>query len=198
MSEISATQVKELRERSGVGLMEAKSALVESNGNVDEALVILQKRGTAKAAKKATRTTEEGVIMTYVHGNNKLGVMLDLGCETDFVARNDDFKGVARDIAMHIAAMDPSVVSADQIPQQEIDAQMEIVMAQLANEQKPEDIKAKIADGKMTKWKEERSLLTQAFVKDPSMTIADVVNGAILKLGENIVVRRFVRMQIGQ
>jgi len=196
---IEASQVKDLRERTGAGIMDCKKALAESGGDVEEAVAFLRKRGLAAAAKKADRETKEGLIGSYVHGNGKVAVLVEVACETDFVARTDDFQHLVRDLAMHVAAHDPTPlgVTREDVDAAVAQAEREIVLAQVMALGKPQNIAEKIVEGKMDKWYAERSLTEQAFVKAPDQKVEDVVKAAIAKLGENIRVRRFVRYVLG-
>ncbi|MEX0650330.1 MAG: translation elongation factor Ts [Candidatus Andersenbacteria bacterium] len=191
---ISLDQIKELRSRTGVGVVDAKEALSSSNGDMDKAIAWLREQGKAKAAKKADRATHEGAVGVYVHGNNKLAVMVSLLCETDFVARNEKFQELARGIAMHIAAMDPLVVSPDDVPESELASERELAQKQVAD--KPAQMQEKIIEGKLKKFREERALLTQPYVKDPKKTVQDMLNGAVHELGENVTIKEFTRVTI--
>ncbi len=195
---ITAEMVKDLRERSGAGMMECKKALTEANGDVDKAITILRERGIAKAASKATRETREGLIGHYVHPGDKLAVLVEVACETDFVARTDDFRELVKNIAMHVAASNPLVVRREDLAPEQVNAEREVYRHQTLNEGKPEKIVDKIVDGRMEKWYSEVTLMEQPFVKDPEMTVTDLVKNAIAKIGENIVVRRFVRYRLGE
>jgi len=196
--EITAQMVKELREKSGAGMMDCKKALTESGGNFDKAIDYLREKGIARAAGKAGRSTEEGLISSYIHPGSKLGVMVEVNCETDFVARTDDFRNFVKDIAMQIAASNPMAVSREQIGQEIIDKERSIFRQQAINEGKPEKIIDKIVDGKLEKFYSEACLLEQPFVKDNEKTIQDVLNETIGKLGENIGIKRFVRYRLGE
>ena len=193
--QITAKMVGELRESTGGGLMNCKKALVETNGNFDEAVALLRKKGEATAAKKAGRDASEGVIETYIHLGGKVGVMVELNCESDFVAKNDDFKALARDIAMHIAAADPACISRDDIDPSIIDAERKVAEASAVG--KPEAAISKIVEGKLNRFLAESCLLEQAFVKNPDQTVQELLTAMISKMGENMVVKRFVRYQIG-
>jgi elongation factor Ts len=196
--EISAQMVKELRERTGAGMMDCKNALAEANGDVEKAIEILRKKGLAKAAKKAGRETNEGLIISYVHHNGKLGVLVELNCETDFVARTDDFKELGNKIAMHIAAMAPRWVKREEVPEQIIEKEKEIYREQLKDSGKPAQVIEKIIEGKLESFYQENCLLEQKYALDQSILIKDMIQQAIAKIGENIQVSRFVRMQIGE
>jgi elongation factor Ts len=194
---ISADQVKELREKTGVGFMECKSALQEANGDVEAAVVILRKRGLASLAKKSGRETKDGLIGTYVH-NGKIGVMLELNCETDFVARNPDFQILAKDLAMHIAASDPRFVRKEDVTEDVLASERDIYTEQARATGKPENVLDKIVEGRMSKYYSEACLLEQPFVKEPSITVREHIAAHIQKIGENIQVRRFVRYKLGE
>lgn len=191
---ITLEQIKELRTRTGAGVVDVKKALGESEGNVEKAITWLREKGKATAAKKAARATNEGVIGTYVHSNNKLGVMVSLACETDFVAHTDKFQELARNIALHIAAADPQVVSPDQVAQADVEAEKQIALKQLEGQNKPANILEKIIEGKIKKFREEKALLTQPYVKDPDQTVGDLIKESINELGENITVNDFKRL----
>ncbi len=192
-----AKSVMELRNRTGAGVVDCKQALEEAGDDMDKAIEILKKKGAAKAAKKsAERTTAEGVVASYIHHTKKLGSMVEVQCETDFVARNEEFQGLANDIAMQIAAMDPLYVSPEMVPQNELEKQREIFTAEMAQENKPDDIKAKIIEGKLNKWFTEVCLTKQSFFKDEDKTIEDLITEKIAKIGEKIVIARFVRYQM--
>ena len=194
---IDAKQVKELREKSGAPMGDCLKALQEAKGEMEEAFVVLRKRGMASAAKKASRTTNEGAVGTYIHAGGKIGVLIELNCESDFVARTDDFQELLRDIAMHIAATDPRFVGRDEVPQAELDREKEVFLAQPAMKGKPETVVGKILEGKMSKFYEEFCLLDQPFIKEASQTIQQLIASKIAKLGENISVRRFARFKVG-
>lgn len=193
---VSLDQIKELRFRTGAGVVDAKTALNESAGDIEAAINWLRKKGKASAAKKAERATGEGVIASYVHSNNKIAVLVSVLCETDFVARNEKFQILAREIAMHIAAADPLVVSPNDVPETEIESERLLALEVAGVGNKPKEIQAKIVAGKLKKFKEERALLTQPFVKDPDKTIADLIETAVSELGENITVGEFCRLKI--
>ncbi len=194
---IDASLVKELREKSGAPMGDCLKALQEAKGDMEGAFVVLRKRGMASAAKKASRSTNEGAVGTYIHAGGKIGVLLELNCESDFVARTDDFQELLRDIAMHIAATDPRFVGRDEVPQSELDREKEVFLAQPAMKGKPEAVVNKILEGKMSKFYEETCLLDQPFIKEQSQTIAQIVATKVGKLGENISVRRFARFKVG-
>jgi elongation factor Ts len=194
---ISAEMVKELREKTGVGFMECKSALQESNGDMEAAVTILRKRGLASLTKKSGRETKDGLIGAYIH-NGKIGVMLELNCETDFVARNPDFQALVKDIAMHIAASDPRFIRKEDVTEDVLEKEREIYAAQARATGKPENVLEKIVDGRMSKYFSEACLLEQPFVKDPAITVRDHIAAHIQKIGENIQVRRFTRYKLGE
>lgn len=198
MATISANHVKELREKTGAGIMDCKQALTESDGDLDKAVEFLRKKGLATAAKRAGRAMSEGTIQSYIHMGGKLGVMVEVGCETDFVAKNVDFQEFARNIAMHIAASNPLGIQPEDIPQETLDKEMEIYRAQAKELGKPDNIIDKIAEGKLNKFIKDNCLLNQPYVRDPDITIADLLNDLIAKIGENITVKRFVRFQVGE
>tara|TARA_B000000532_G_scaffold131772_1_gene105667 strand:+ start:3179 stop:3778 length:600 start_codon:yes stop_codon:yes gene_type:complete len=196
--EITAALVKELRDRSGVGMMECKKALVETGGNIDKAFDYLRKAGAAKALKKEGREAKEGVVLSYIHPGAKLGVLLELNCETDFVAKTDDFVNLGNDIAMHIAATDPLAVSSDNISNEIIEKEKEIYTEQAKKTNKPAEIIEKMVEGRLKKFFKENVLIEQDFVKDPNKTIKDIITDTVGKLGENIVITRFKRFQLGE
>lgn len=195
---ITAKQVKELREKTGAGMMDCKKALTEADGNSEAALKFLRERGIAKAASKAGRATTEGIVSIYVHPGDKLGVMVEIACETDFVARTDKFKQFARNVAMHVAASDPVCVSREEVDQKLIEQEREIFANQAKLDGKPEKIIEKIVDGKIEKYYSEVALLEQAFVKDNDKSIGDLVKETIGSLGENILIKRFARFRLGE
>ncbi len=195
---ITAELVKDLRERSGAGIMDCKEALNETKGDMDAAIDYLRKKGLAKAAKKAGRTTSEGIIYSYIHGGAKIGVMLEVNCETDFVARNEKFQEMVKDIAMHIAAVRPAYVSPEEVPADVVEKERALLAEQAKGSGKPEAVIAKIVDGRISKFYEESCLLKQKFVKNPDITIEELVKAKISEIGENIIVRRFVRYQLGE
>ncbi len=192
---ITAQQVNDLRSQTGAGLMDCKRALVETNGNVEEAITILRKKGAASAAKRADREAKEGLVYSYIHTGGKVGVLIEVNCETDFVARNDDFKALVHDLGMHIAAANPLYVTRDQVPEADIAAEREIAAAQVAG--KPPAAVQKIVEGKLEKFFSTVALIDQPFVKVPEKSIKEILTEAIAKTGENIQVRRFVRYQLG-
>lgn len=194
---ITAQQVAELRKMTGAGMMDAKKALEESNGDVSQAADALMKRGMAKAAKKADRETGEGLVHAYIHANGKLGAMVEVNCETDFVARNEAFQELVRDLALHVSASDPLYVRREDVPEEVVTKQKELFAEDAAMEGKPADVVEKILEGKLNKWLEEVVLLEQPFIKDEDMTVNDLVTQKIANLGENIQINRFSRFQIG-
>src|SRR5947199_2600780 len=194
---ISAGQVKELRERSGAPMMDCKNALTEAKGDIEGALVWLRKKGIATAAKKAARMTSEGSVASYIHAGGKIGVLVEVNCESDFVARTDDFKDLVKDIAMHIAASDPKFVRKEDVTPDAYEREKDIYRAQAAATGKPANVVEKIVEGKMAKFYEEVCLMDQPFVKEPGISIHQLVASKIGKLGENISVRRFARFKVG-
>ncbi|HWB31578.1 MAG TPA: translation elongation factor Ts [Acidobacteriaceae bacterium] len=194
---IDAKLVKELREQTGAPMGDCKKALEEAKGDMEQAVVVLRKRGMASAAKKASRSTNEGAVGTYIHAGGKIGVLVELNCESDFVARTDDFQELLRDIAMHIAAHDPRFVTRAEVTQADLDRERDIARSQAIAAGKPANIAEKMVEGKLGKFYEEFCLVDQPFVKDPSQTIAQVVAAKVAKLGENISVRRFARFKVG-
>ena len=196
--EIKASAVKELREKTGAGMMDCKKALAEANGDMEKAAEILREKGIASASKKAGRIAAEGVVDSYIHGNGRIGVLVEVNCETDFVAKTDEFKSFVRDIAMHIAATNPKYLQREEVAQEEIEKEREILTQQALNEGKPEKIVEKMVDGRIDKFFKEICLLEQPFVKDPDKTIEQLVKEQIAKIGENINIRRFVRFELGE
>ncbi len=197
MAEITAALVKQLRERTGAGMMECKTALTEAKGDLPEAEVVLRKRGIASAGKKASRATKQGLIGTYIHAGGQLGVMLEVNCESDFVARTDDFKELVHDVAMHIAAADPRYLRKEEVPADVIEKEKEIARDRARKEGKPEKVLDRIVEGRIAKFYEEVCLLDQPFVKEATTTIEQLVKTKIAKLGENIAIARFVRFKVG-
>ena len=195
---ISSKDVSELRVRTGAGMMDCKRALEESGGDMEKASEILRKKGIAKADKRTGKTASQGLVVSYIHHNSQVGVLLELNCETDFVARTDDFGQLAREIALHIASADPIGVNPEDIPADLIDRERRIAEEQVAKEGKPENIRAKIVDGKLKKFVAERTLTEQPYVKDDSKTVGQLLKEASGKLGEAISVRRFARFKIGE
>ncbi|MFP5234089.1 MAG: translation elongation factor Ts [Acidobacteriota bacterium] len=195
---IDAKLVKELREKSGAPMGDCLKALQEAKGDMEEAFVVLRKRGMASAAKKASRTTNEGAVGSYIHAGGKIGVLLELNCESDFVARTEDFQNLLKDIAMHIAAVDPRYLGKDEVTAADIEREKEIYRAQAAATGKPANIIEKMLEGKMAKFYEEVCLLEQPFIKDQGLNVAQLIAQKVAKLGENISVRRFARFKIGE
>ena len=198
MTEIRAAMVKQLREKTGVGIMDCKEALSECNSDTDKAIDFLRKKGLATAQKRAGRGTSEGLIQAYIHTGGKIGVLVEINCETDFVAKNDDFKEFAKNMAMHIAATNPVGISPEEVPQTIIEREKDIYRAQAQEIGKPEKMIDKIAEGKLNKFYKDSCLLLQPYVRDPSVSIQDVLNDLIVKIGENITIKRFSRIQIGE
>jgi len=194
---ISADKVKALRERTGVGIMDCKSALTETDGDIDKAVELLRKMGVASAEKRAGRETNQGLVEAYIHAGSQLGVLVEINCETDFVAKTDDFKNFARDIAMQVAATGPRVVSREDFPQEDIDKELEIYKTQANNEGKPENIIERFVQGKLEKFYQENALMEQSYIKDPNKNIKELLTELITKTGENINIRKFVRYQLG-
>lgn len=195
---VTATMVKELRERTGVGMMDCKQALVEANGDVEKAIEVLRTKGLAKAAKKAGRIASEGVVESYIHMGGRIGVLVEVNCETDFVGKTNEFHTLCKDIAMQIAASRPAYVNRDEVPISVLEKEKEILRQQALNEGKPEKIIDKMVEGRIDKFFKENCLLEQAFIKDTDKSVLDVVNENIMKLGENIAVRRFARFEVGE
>jgi elongation factor Ts len=198
MVTISAEMVKQLRDKTGAGIMDCKAALSECQGDISKAIDFLRKKGLATAAKRAGRAMTEGIVQSYIHTGGKIGVLVEVNCETDFVAKTDDFREFTKNIAMHIAATNPLGVKSVDIPEEIVNKEKEIYRAQALESGKPEKILDKIAEGKLDKFFKENCLLNQPYVRDPNITVADAVNDVIAKIGENITVRRFVRFQIGE
>ena len=196
--EISAQMVKELREKTGAGMMDCKNALNESKGDMEEAIVYLRKKGLASAQKKASRIAAEGMIGHYIHAGSKLGVLVEVNCETDFAARSDNFTALVKDIAMHIAAANPLYVKREDVPAEVLEKEKEIYKDQARASGKPANIVDKIAEGKMESYYEMACLYDQKFVKDPNITVKDLINNVVAKIGENIQVRRFSRFKTGE
>jgi elongation factor Ts len=195
---VSASAVKELREKTGAGMLDCKKALEEANGDLTKASEILREKGLAAAANKAGRIATEGVVESYIHGGGRIGVLVEINCETDFVAKTDQFREFARDIAMQIAAANPKYVSREEVSQEELDKEREILKAQALNEGKPANIVEKMVEGRLGKYYEEYCLLEQSFIKDPDKTIATLLKEKISTIGENISIRRFVRYELGE
>jgi elongation factor Ts len=202
MAEITATLIKELRERTGAGMADCKKALQEVEGDTEKAVEFLRKKGLAKAAKKAGREATEGLVVSYIHAGGRIGVLVEINCETDFVARNEDFVGFTRDVAMQIAAMNPQVVRKEEVAEDAIAKEREIRIEQAKvdpkNAGKPEAVLGKIIEGQISKWLKEIALLDQPFVKNPDKTIEQIQQELVAKIGENIKIRRFVRFELGE
>ncbi|MBO8127589.1 MAG: translation elongation factor Ts [Peptococcaceae bacterium] len=196
--EISAKLVKELRERTGAGMMDCKKALQETGGDIEKAIDYLREKGLSKAAKKAGRAASEGIVDSYIHSNGKIGVLIEVNCETDFVAKTPEFKAFVRDLAMQVAAASPEYVSREEVPAEVVEKEKSILRAQALNEGKPEKIIEKMVEGRLEKFYKDVCLLEQPFIKDPDKAVRDVVNEMIAKLGENMVVKRFVRFEVGE
>ncbi|EJY55618.1 translation elongation factor Ts [Alicyclobacillus hesperidum URH17-3-68] len=198
MAEITAAMVKELREKTGAGMMDCKKALTEADGNMERAMEVLRERGLASAAKKAGRVAAEGLVESYIHGGGRIGVLVEVNCETDFVAKNDDFRTFVKDIAMHIAAANPLYVRREEVPAEVVQKEREILRAQTLNEGRPENIVDKIVDGRIDKFFKENCLMEQMFVKDPDKSIETLLKEKIATIGENISIRRFARFVVGE
>lgn len=198
MSGITAAMVKELREKTGAGMMDCKAALNDCDGDMDKAVDFLRKKGLATAQKRAGRSMSEGTIQSYIHMGGKIGVMVEVNCESDFVAKNEDFQAFARGIAMHIAATNPVSITPEEVSQETVDKEMEIYRGQAKEMGKPENIAEKISEGKLQKFFKENCLMNQAYVREPEKTIADYLNEQIAKIGENISIKRFSRFQLGE
>jgi elongation factor Ts len=195
---ISADQVKQLREKTGAGMMECKAALTEAGGNMDEAITLLRKRGLAQAAKKTGRSTDQGLVGHYIHMGGKIGVLVEVNCESDFVARTDDFQAMVREIAMHIAAAAPQYVRREDVPADVIAREKDVYAGQMASSGKPANVIEKIVEGKLNSFYEQVCLLDQPSIRDPKVTIGQMVTAAIAKLGENMSVARFARFKVGE
>jgi elongation factor Ts len=198
MAEVPATLVKKLRDLTGAGMMECKAALQEANGNLDEATTILRKRGLAQATKKSGRSTSEGLIGSYIHLGGKIGVLVELNCESDFVARTDDFQSLLKELALQVAAASPQFVRREDVPADVLERERGIYRAQMENSGKPPAVIEKIVEGKLNSFYEQVVLLDQASIRDPKVTVSQLVQSAIAKLGENIGVARFVRFKVGE
>jgi len=196
--EVTATLIKDLRERTGAGMSDCKKALTEVGGDMDKAIDYLRTKGLAKAAKKAGREATEGAVVSYIHGGGRIGVLVEVNCETDFVARNEDFQAFTRDVALQIAAMNPQFVRRDEVSQDVVDREREVLVAKAKETGKPDPVIQKMVDGQITKWLKEICLLDQSWVKDPDKTIDQVQQELIAKIGENIKIRRFVRFELGE
>ena len=195
---ISATQVKELRDKTGAGFMDCKTALTEAEGDLEKAVTILRTRGQARAAKRSGRSTSQGLVSSYIHMGGQVGVLVEIGCESDFVARTDEFQQLTRDIAMHIAAANPLYVMRDEVPSDVVDREKAIFRAQFEESNKPAQVIDKIVEGKMTSYYQQVVLLDQPSIRDPKVSITDLVTAAIAKMGENITIARFARFKIGE
>lgn len=198
MAEITAALVKELRERTGAGMMDCKKALSATEGDLEKAIDFLREKGLAAAAKKAGRVAAEGLVEAYIHGGGRIGVLVEVNCETDFVAKTDAFKELVKDIAMHIAATNPSYLKREEVPTAELEHEQAVLAEQARNEGKPEKIIEKMVSGRIEKYYKEVCLMEQPFVKDPDKTISDLITESIAKIGENISIRRFTRYQLGE
>ena len=197
MADITAQLVKQLRDRTGAGMMECKSALVESNGDIGNAEVILRKRGIASAHKKSARVTKQGLIGSYIHSGGQLGVLVEVNCESDFVARTEDFQELVHDVAMHIAAADPKYIGKEDVPGEALEKERDVQRGRAAFEGKPANVIDRIVEGRMAKYYEEVCLLEQPFIKEQTLAIRDLIATKVGKLGENITVRRFARFKVG-
>src|SRR5262245_49894606 len=198
MAEVTAGMIKDLRERTGAGMSDCKKALQETEGDADKAVDYLRKKGLAKAAKKAGREATEGLVVSYIHGGGRIGVLVEINCETDFVARNEDFQGFTRDVAMQIAAMNPQFVKKDEVTDDVVGREREVLMAKAKESGKPEPVIQKMVDGQIAKWLKEICLYDQSFVKNPDKTIEQLQQELIAKIGENIKIRRFARFELGE
>ena len=195
---ITASAVKDLRERTGCGMMDCKEALTEAGGDVEKAIDLLREKGLAKAAKKAGRIATEGLVVPYIHDGGRIGVLVEVNSETDFVAKNQEFQDFTRDVAMHIAAMSPRYVRREDVPEEEVAREREVLTAQAVSEGKPQNIAEKMVAGRIEKFYQEICLLEQPFIKDPDQTVGDMVSALVGKIGENLTVRRFVRFERGE
>ena len=196
--EITAAQVKDLRDRTGIGMMECKSALQETGGDIENAITVLRKKGYARAKDKMEREAKEGIVGSYIHLNGKLGVLVEVNCESDFVARNEEFQELVKNISLHIAALNPTYVSSEEVPQEVLDEEKEIIRGQFKDSNKPPEIVDKIVEGKLKKFFEEACLMDQPYVKDDKVSVSKHVASFIAKFGENIQVRRFARFELGE
>lgn len=195
---ISPKQVKQLRDKTGAGFMDCKKALEQTDGNIEKAITILREKGIAKAAKKSTRTAAEGVVGSYIHGDGRIGVLVEVNCETDFAARNEEFQRLVKDIAMQVAASSPKYIKIEDVPEEVVEKEKEILRAQAVNEGKPEHIADKIVEGRIKKFFEQVCLLEQPFIKDPDKKVSEYIMEKIAVIGENINVRRFTRYERGE
>jgi elongation factor Ts len=198
MAEVTANLIKDLRERTGAGMADCKKALQEAEADMEKAIDYLRKKGLAKAAKKAGREATEGAVVSYIHGGGRIGVLVEINCETDFVARNEDFVGFTKDVAMQIAAMNPSFVRKEEVDEATVAREREVLLAKAKESGKPEPVVTKMVEGQISKWMKEICLLDQAFVKNPDKTIEQLQQELIAKIGENIKIRRFVRFELGE
>jgi elongation factor Ts len=196
--EVPAAQVKELRERTGAGMLACKQALVEAQGDMERAITILREKGLAAAAKKAGRVANEGLVEAYIHGGGRIGVLVEVNCETDFVARTEEFRTLARDLAMQIAAARPEYIRRDDVPEEVVARERAILRAQALREGKPEKVVDRMVEGRLEKFFKEQCLLEQPFIKDPNITVGQLITEKIARLGENITVRRFARFELGE
>ena len=194
---ISAKMVQELRSQTGAGIMDCKKALSEADGNLNKAIEFLRKQGMAASQKKAGRIASEGLVGSYIHAGGKIGVLLEVNCETDFVARNDDFQNFVRDVAMHVAAANPQYLSREEVPSDTVEKEKEILSAQIADEGKPAEVIQKIVEGRLNKFFKENCLLEQPFVKEPKQSVEEIQNDLIAKIGEKIAIRRYTRFELG-
>jgi len=198
MAEVTAALIKDLRERTGAGMSDCKKALVEVEGDVDKAIDYLRTKGLAKAAKKAGREATEGAVVSYIHGGGRIGVLVEINCETDFVARNEDFQAFTREVALQIAAMNPQFVRKEEVSQDFVDKEREVLLAKAKESGKPEQVVQKMVDGQISKWMKEIALLDQPWVKDADKTMEQLQQELISKIGENVKIRRFVRFELGE
>ena len=198
MSEVSAALVRELRDKTNAGMLDCKKALTESGGDLDKAVVYLREKGLAVAAKKAARTASEGMVASYIHAGGKIGVLVEVNCETDFVARTPEFQALVKDIAMQVAASNPQYVRREEVPEAAVEAEKQIFRAQARESGKPDNVIERMIEGKVSKFYTDICLLEQPFIKEPQRTIGQLVTDAIARIGENIVVRRFARFQLGE
>ena len=196
--EITAALVKELRERTGAGMMDCKKALVDTCGDIEKSIDELRTKGLAKAAKKAGRVASEGVVVSYIHGKGRIGVLVEVNCETDFVGNTDEFRQLAYDIAMQVAASNPDYLSREEVPTEDLDREREVLRAQALEEGKPEKVIEKMVEGRIDKFYKEHCLLEQSFIKDPDKTVQQLIHESVAKIGENISVRRFTRYEVGE
>lgn len=195
---VTTSQIKELREKTGVGIMDCKTALNECNGDIEKAIEYLRKKGIATAKKRSGRTTSQGQVTSYIHAGGKIGVLVEVNCETDFTGKNEDFTNFVKDVAIQIAATNPFAIDRESIPQDILEKERDIYAAQAKESGKPEKVIEKIVDGKLKKFYSEACLLEQPFVKNPDITVQDLLNEMIAKTGENVMIRRFVRFQLGE